>query len=93
MKGPKKGEQASKAAKKAADKAGGARTNKKSEVTTLVRRPLLGSRGATLAEIMAATGWQKHTVRGFVSILGKKGEVNTESSKNSAGERVYKIAQ
>jgi len=26
--------------------------------------------GATLAEITEATGWQKHIVRGFVSILG-----------------------
>ena len=39
---------------------------------------------------MAATGWQKHTVRGFVSIVGKKGEANIESAKNSAGERAYK---
>ena len=54
-----------------------------------MRRP----RGATLAEIMAATGWQKHTVRGFVSILGKKGEAQVESSKNSAGERSYKIGK
>jgi hypothetical protein len=29
-------------------------------------------KGATLAEITEATGWQKHTVRGFVSILGRK---------------------
>ena len=88
-KGPKKGKQAAKAAKKAADKAAGARTNKKLEVMALMRRP----RGATLAEIVAASGWQKHTVRGFVSILGKKGEAKIESSKNSGGERVYKIAK
>jgi hypothetical protein len=35
----------------------------------MMKRP----RGATLAEIMEATGWQAHTVRGFVSILGSKG--------------------
>ena len=36
----------------------------------------------TLAEIMEATGWQAHTVRGFVSILGSKG-----------GNRSYRITK
>jgi hypothetical protein len=30
------------------------------------------AKGATLDEITEATGWQKHTIRGFVSILGSK---------------------
>ena len=51
------------------------------------------AKGATLAEIMEATGWQKHTVRGFVSILGSKGGEKIESSKNAAGERTYRIAK
>ena len=51
------------------------------------------SKGATLAEIMEATGWQKHTVRGFVSILASKAGENVESSKNFAGERSYRIAK
>jgi Protein of unknown function (DUF3489) len=51
------------------------------------------AKGVTLAEIMESTGWQKHTVRGFVSILGSKGGHTIESTKNSAGERTYRIAK
>ena len=40
-----------------------------------------------------ATGWQPHTVRGFVSILGRKEGEKVESSKNEAGDRVYRIAK
>jgi hypothetical protein len=65
------------------------RSNKKAEVIAMMER----AKGATLAEIMEATGWQRHTVRGFVSILGSKGGRTIESSKNSAGERTYKIAK
>jgi Protein of unknown function (DUF3489) len=45
------------------------RSNKKAEVIATMKR----AKGVTLAEIVEATGWQKHTVRGFVSILGSKG--------------------
>jgi hypothetical protein len=66
-----------------------ARSNKKAEVITMMKR----ARGATLAEITEATGWQNHTVRGFVSILGSKGGEKIESTKNAAGERSYRIAK
>ena len=56
-------------AKKTAGKPKADRTNKKAEVIALMKR----AKGGTLAEIMKATGWQAHTVRGFVSILGSKG--------------------
>jgi predicted transcriptional regulator len=65
------------------------RSNKKAEVIAMMKR----TKGATLAEIMEATGWQKHTVRGFVSILSSKGGQSIESSKNAAAERTYKIAK
>jgi hypothetical protein len=76
-------------AKKAAAKPTGKRANKKAEVIGLMKR----AKGATLAEIVEATGWQKHTVRGFVSILGSKGGEKIESSKSADGERTYRIAK
>jgi hypothetical protein len=76
-------------AKKAARKSQGDRTNKKAEVIAMMHR----AKGATLEEIMKATGWQRHTVRGFVSILGSKGGEKIESTKNASGERTYKIAK
>jgi hypothetical protein len=87
----KKAKTAKKAApgKKAARKPKGERANKKAEVTAMMER----ARGATLDEIMKATSWQRHTVRGFVSILGSKGGQKIESSKNAAGERTYRIAK
>jgi Protein of unknown function (DUF3489) len=75
--------------KKAARKPKPDRANKKAEVVALLKR----AKGATLAEVMAVTGWQAHTVRGFVSILGSKGGEKIESSKNDVGERTYRIAK
>ena len=46
--------------------------------------------GATLEAIMEATGWQKHSVRGFISILGSKSGMKvTSSRRESDGARVY----
>ena len=85
----KKAQPAKKVPGKAADIKVSDRTNKKAEVIAMMKR----AKGATLTEIMETTGWQKHTVRGFVSILGSKGGQSIESSKNAAGERTYKIAK
>ena len=76
-------------AKKPADKPKEDRANKKAEVIAMMKR----AKGATLAEIMEATGWQAHTVRGFVSLLGSKRVEKIESSKSAYGERTYKIAK
>ena len=65
------------------------RSNKKAEVVAMMKR----AKGATLAEIMETTCWQRHTVRGFVSILGSKGGLKVESAKNAAGERTYRVAK
>jgi len=62
--------------------------SKKALVLEMLRR----KGGATLAEIMAATDWQAHSVRGFISgSIQKKMGLNVESSKNSNGERTYRI--
>ena len=50
-------------------------------------------KGASLAEIMNETGWQAHSVRGFISTAGKKQGIKIESAKSEAGERTYKIAK
>ena len=76
-------------ANKPAGKTKADRANKKAEVIAMMKR----AKGATLAEIMAATKWQVHTVRGFVSILGSQGGEKIDSSKNAAGERTYKIGK
>jgi hypothetical protein len=63
--------------------------SKKAEVVDLMRRP----KGATLAEVMKATGWQPHTVRGFVSgTLVKKLGLKVESFRSDEKERCYRIA-
>ena len=61
--------------------------SKKDAVLAMIQRP----DGATLEEIMATMNWQRHTVRGFISILGKAG-TKIESSKSEAGARTYKAA-
>ena len=63
--------------------------SKGAKILALIGRP----KGATLAEIMKATDWQAHSVRGFLSTAAKKHKLNIESAKNEAGERVYKIAK
>ena len=58
----------------------------------LVVAMLDAAEGVTLAQIMAATGWQKHSVRGFLSgAVGKKMGLAVVSSKPKDGERVYRI--
>ena len=49
------------------------------------------SQGATLQEIMAATGWQAHSVRGFISgNLVKRRKLSVRSLKRH-GVRVYRV--
>ena len=48
--------------------------------------------GATLADLTKATGWQPHSVRGFLSAqVGKKLGLKLKSTKREDGQRVYQI--
>ena len=53
-----------------------------------LRRP----QGATSLQLMLATGWQLHTVRGAISgVLRKKLGLNVVLAHNGSGERVYRV--
>ena len=83
----KKRAKAPKVAKRA--KSAGAREGSKTaKVLGLLRRP----DGATLKELMKATNWQPHSVRGFLSgTIGKKMGLKLTSVKGEGGERSYSI--
>jgi len=62
--------------------------SKGAKILALIRRP----KGATLAELAKLTGWQNHSIRGFLSgAVGKKMGLTVESAKREDGERVYSI--
>jgi hypothetical protein len=73
---------------KASAKRAGRRVNTKAEsIIALLKRPA----GATLNEIMAETGWQAHSIRGFISgQLSRRLGLRIQSFKRE-GERVYRI--
>jgi hypothetical protein len=87
---------AKKAAKKSTASKNSAKTkpaaarpaSKKQAVLDLLRR----KHGATLAEIAKATNWQNHSIRGFISgTISKRMGIKVESTRDEAGERVYRI--
>ena len=62
--------------------------SKQALVIGLLQRP----EGATIAQIMEATGWQQHTVRGTLAgTLKKRLGLTINSSKEAGGQRVYRI--
>ena len=83
---------APKAAKKtkAAKSEGVREGSKTATVLALLKR----AGGATLAQIMEATSWQAHSVRGFISgTVGKKMDLPVVSAKREDGTRVYSLAK
>jgi hypothetical protein len=62
---------------------------KAAKILSLLRRP----GGASLTELRKATGWQAHSVRGFLSgTLKKKMGLRIHSNKRENGDRVYRVA-
>ena len=88
---PKKEAKAGKkSVKREAAKATTPRTDSKgAKILALIER----AKGATFSEIMKATDWEAHSVRGFLSTAAKKHGLKIESTKTEAGDRVYSIAK
>jgi len=73
-----------------ATQAKGARDGSK---TAIVLGLLKREGGVTSKELTAATGWQRHSVRGFLSgTVGKKMGLKVASAKAESGERRYSIS-
>ena len=60
--------------------------SKLASVVALLQRP----EGASMAEIIEATGWQAHTARATLSTLGKKRGIPVTSAKDTARGRIYR---
>jgi len=61
--------------------------SKQDRVIAMLQSPA----GATIAAMMDATGWQQHSVRGFLAGVVRKRLKLTLSSKKVDGNRVYQI--
>ena len=72
------------AAKTAAKKQ---RSTKTDQIVGLLSRPA----GASIAEMMKATGWQAHSVRGFMSGNLKKRGRSVQSGHDEGGTRRYRL--
>ena len=62
--------------------------SKQSHVIAMLQSPT----GTTIAAIMKATGWQQHSVRGFLAGVVRKRLKLKLGSKKLDGTRVYQIA-
>src|ERR1700730_14960387 len=61
--------------------------SKQSRVIAMLRSPA----GATIAAMMEATGWQQHSVRGFLAGVVRKRLKLKLGSKKVDGTRVYRV--
>jgi hypothetical protein len=66
------------------------RATKQSMLIDMLKR----DEGASISQIVEATGWQPHTVRGAISgALKKKLGFTIESTKLDNGDRLYRITE
>jgi hypothetical protein len=63
--------------------------NKLDTVEKMLRR----ASGATIEQLVKATGWQAHSVRGAMSGSLKKRRSLAITSEKTDGKRVYRIAE
>ncbi|MGC4024307.1 MAG: DUF3489 domain-containing protein [Mesorhizobium sp.] len=71
------------------DRAPGRPENSKAAV---VLKKLRLTRGVTVAQIMDLTGWQPHSVRGFLSaVVRKRLKLNLVSEIGKDGQRRYRV--
>lgn len=84
----KKATAVNKPAKPAVEAKSARQGSKTDAVLVLLKR----AGGVTLAELMSATNWQAHSVRGFLSgTIGKKMGLTLVSEKGESGERTYSL--
>ena len=62
--------------------------SKQARVIAMLQSPT----GTTIAAIMKATGWQQHSVRGFLAGVVRKRLKLKLASKKVNGNRIYQIA-
>jgi hypothetical protein len=86
--GATKAPKSAKTAKTAKAADGARQGSKTARVLDLLKR----AGGASAKELMKATGWQPHSVRGFLSgTVGKKMGLAVSSTKGENGERSYSV--
>jgi Protein of unknown function (DUF3489) len=82
-----KGKQAKPILPHKTSKSTAAHSSKQAAVLALLSR----ANGATIAAIIDATGWQAHSVRGFLAGVVRKKLGLTLQSEKTDGERVYRV--